>query len=116
MGDELIGECLEIGKLVYFKSGCFGFYVQFGMIDDEEKFKNVFLLKGMELEDVNFEVVFKFFLLLRIVGIYFDNEELIVVYNGCYGFYIKCGVEMRLFLEDVLFIEVLFEQLFFLFL
>ena len=93
IADEPIGTDPESGREVFIKIGRFGPYVQLAATDDE-KAKNVSLLKGMEQEDVNIDVALKLLSLPRELGTH-ENGEAVVAHTGRFGPYIKCGSETR---------------------
>ncbi len=93
--EEPLGVCPETHKPVYLKVGRFGPYVQRGTPEDEEKPKNASLLKGMKPEDVTLDVALKLLSLPRNLGPNPTGGESIVVSNGRFGPYVKCGEETR---------------------
>ncbi|HEX7447136.1 MAG TPA: type I DNA topoisomerase, partial [Pirellulales bacterium] len=98
-GDEPLGICPETHKPVFLKIGRFGPYVQRGTPDDEEKPRNASLLKGMKPEDITLEVALKLLSLPRDLGPHPEGSPLagepVVVNNGRFGPYVKCGAETR---------------------
>ncbi|MCB0317649.1 MAG: type I DNA topoisomerase [Bdellovibrionales bacterium] len=95
-GPQSLGEHPDTKQPVYLKSGRFGPYVQLG--DQEEggdKPKMVSLLPGMEPESVTFETAVKLLSLPINLGKHDELKEDILVANGRYGPYIKCGSETR---------------------
>ncbi len=98
-GDEPLGVCPETHKPVFLKIGRFGPYVQRGTPDDEEKPRNASLLKGMKPEDITLEVALKLLSLPRDLGPHPEGSPLagesVVVNNGRFGPYVKCGAETR---------------------
>ena len=93
--DQPLGTCPETGKPVFLKTGRFGPYVQRGVPDDDEKPKNASLLKGMSADDVDLETALKLLSLPRELGKHPESGQPVLVANGRFGPYIKCGDETR---------------------
>lgn len=97
--EEPLGICPDTHKPVYLKVGRFGPYVQRGRPDDEEKPQNASLLKGMRPEDITLPVALKLLSLPRDLGPHPDGSPLagepVVINNGRFGPYVKCGAETR---------------------
>jgi len=110
MGDEPLGTCPETGKAVYLKVGRFGPYVQRGSTDDDEKPKNVSLLKGMQPEEVDLQTALKLLSLPRDLGAHPASGDPVVAQTGRYGPYIKCGAETRSLPADVSPLDVQLQQ------
>jgi DNA topoisomerase-1 len=112
--EEPLGLCPETHKPVYLKTGRFGPYVQRGTPDEEEKPRNASLLKGMKPEDVTLEVALKLLSLPRELGNHPDGSPLsgepVVVNNGRFGPYVKCGSETRSLPAGVSPLEVRLEE------
>ena len=109
-GDEPLGECPETGKPVYLKVGRFGPYIQRGLPDDDEKPKNVSLLKGMQPEEVDLPTALRLLSLPRELGTHPDSGDPVVAQTGRYGPYIKCGSETRSLPADVSPLDVNLQQ------
>jgi len=112
IADEPLGICPETQKPVYLKVGRFGPYIQRGSTDEEEEEKpqNAGLLKGMEPENVDFELALKLLSLPRKLGIDPKLEEEVESFNGRYGPYVKCGKETRSLPADISPLDVTLEQ------
>jgi DNA topoisomerase-1 len=98
--DEPLGVCPDTHKPVFIKQGRFGPYVQLGMTDDSEK-RNASLLRGMEASDVDLQTALQLLSLPRTLGPHPTTQEPVVVSNGRYGPYVKCGAETRSLPVDV---------------
>lgn len=96
-----LGTCAATGKRVYLRVGRFGPYVQRGAPDDPEKPQNASLLKGMKPEDVTLETALKLLELPRVLGQHPQSGEPIVVHNGRFGPFVKCGSETRSLPENL---------------
>ena len=112
--DEPLGICPDTHKPVFLKVGRFGPYVQRGTPDDEEKPRNASLLKGMRPEDISLEVALKLLSLPRDLGNHPEGSPLagqpVVVSNGRFGPYVKCGSETRSLPAGVSPLEVTFGE------
>jgi DNA topoisomerase I len=112
--DEPLGLCPDTHKPVFLKVGRFGPYVQRGTPDDEEKPRNASLLKGMRPEDISLEVALKLLSLPRDLGNHPEGSPLagqpVVVSNGRFGPYVKCGSETRSLPAGVSPLEVSFSE------
>jgi len=79
---------------IFLRSGQWGWFVQRGNQDDPQK-STAKLLKGMTPEQVDLAMAEKLLSLPREVGLNPANNEPIIVSNGMYGCYLKCGSETR---------------------
>ncbi len=105
-----LGTCPETGKNVYLKHGRYGWYVQRGENDDDDK-QNASLLRGMQNGDVNLEVALALLSLPKTLGVDPEHEnQPVVVYNGRFGPYVKCGEESRTLPANLSPLEVTLEQ------
>ncbi|HVA45694.1 MAG TPA: type I DNA topoisomerase [Pirellulales bacterium] len=108
--EEPLGICPQTHKPVFLKTGRFGPYVQRGTPDDEEKPRNASLLKGMRPEEITLETALKLLSLPRELGPHPDGSSMagqaVVVSNGRFGPYVKCGPETRSLPADVSPLEV----------
>jgi DNA topoisomerase-1 len=81
---------------VYLKKGRFGPYVQLGDAGEgKEKPKMASLLPGMSPEGVTLDVALELLKFPKQLGVHPDNNGEILVANGRYGPYVKCGSESR---------------------
>lgn len=81
---------------VYLKKGRFGPYVQLGDAGEgKEKPKMASLLPGMSPEGVTLDVALELLKFPKQLGVHPENNEEILVANGRYGPYVKCGSESR---------------------
>lgn len=94
-GPASIGELN--GLKVYLKKGRFGPYLQLGdMVEgSDEKPKMTSLLPGMKPEDITYEIAVKLLELPKSLGVHPELGQEIVLSNGRYGPYVKCGTDNR---------------------
>lgn len=105
-----LGVCPDTGKNVFLKHGRYGWYVQRGENDDDDK-QNASLLRGMQNGDVNLEVALALLSLPKTLGVDPDHDNLpILVYNGRFGPYVKRGDESRTLPNNLSPLEVTLEQ------
>ncbi|MEM6978380.1 MAG: type I DNA topoisomerase [Planctomycetota bacterium] len=107
--DEPLGVHPETGKPIYIKVGRFGPYVQLGEPDDPDK-KNKSLLRGMQVEDLTFEIACDLLSLPRTLGKHPENGEPVEAHDGRYGPYIKCEKETRSLPAGVSPLQVTFDE------
>lgn len=95
-GPTSLGADPVSGKQVYLKIGRFGPYVQLGeMKEGEDKPKMASLIAGMVPDSVDFETALKLLAFPKNLGKHPTLGEDIVVANGKFGPYVKCGNETR---------------------
>ncbi len=96
-GPESLGNYPGTELPIYLKTGRFGPYLQLGDMEEgsKEKPKMASLLPGLEPSDVDFETAVKLLELPKTLGKNPENNEDILVSNGRYGPYIKCGSDTR---------------------
>ena len=84
------------GKPVYLKKGRFGPYLQLGdMVEGEDKPKMSSLLPSLKPEDITYEIAVKLLQLPKSLGIHPELGEEVILFNGRYGPYVKCGKDNR---------------------
>jgi DNA topoisomerase-1 len=110
LSEEPLGICSDTHKPVFLKTGRFGPYVQRGTPEDEDKPQNASLMRGMKPEDVTLEVALKLLSLPKELGKQAETEEPIIVSNGRFGPYVKCGAETRSLPADVSPLDVTLAQ------
>ena len=85
----------ETGKPVTLKSGRFGPYVQLGEPEGEGKEKTKpprgSIPKGVDPNDVDFDLALKLIKLPRVIGTHPEDAEEITAAIGRYGPFVKCG-------------------------
>ncbi|MHB1037839.1 MAG: type I DNA topoisomerase [Pirellulales bacterium] len=107
---EPLGICPDTKKPVYLKVGRFGPYVQRGNAEDDEKPQNASLLRGMQAEDVDLAMALKLLSLPRELGVHPASSLPVIVSNGRFGPYVKCGEETRSLPEGLSPLDVTLEQ------
>jgi len=108
--EQPLGTDPATGKPIFVKVGRFGPYVQLGLPDDEEKPRSASLLKGMKPESVDLPMALKLLSLPRDLGKHATMNESIIVSNGRFGPYVKCGSETRSLPAGVSPLEVTFDE------
>jgi DNA topoisomerase-1 len=95
-GPESLGKDPATDLPVYVKKGRFGPYVQLGdMVEGGEKPKMASLLPGMASESVTLDVALQLLQFPKQLGINPENSTEVLVANGRFGPYVKCGSESR---------------------
>ncbi|MEX0685802.1 MAG: type I DNA topoisomerase [Balneolales bacterium] len=85
-GPKSLGDHPETGEPVYVLTGRFGPYVQLGDVTEEKpKPKRVSLLKGMTMEDIDFEMALKLLELPRSLGNHPETDKEVKAGVGRYG-------------------------------
>jgi len=81
---------------VYFKTGRFGPYFQLGdMGEGGTKPKMASILPGMNAESATLELALQILALPKVIGVNSDNNTEVLVANGKFGPYVKCGTDSR---------------------
>ncbi len=96
-GPESIGKYPPTGEDVYVMTGRFGAYVQVGkqVEDSKEKPRRASIPRDQDLKTLPLDLALKYLSLPRELGKFPDNGEMITVYDGRFGPYVKCGSDMR---------------------
>lgn len=96
-GDRLLGADPDTGLDVTLRSGRFGPYVQLGQGDPgaKEKPRTSSLLKGMDPGSLTLDEALRLLSLPRSLGPNPESGEDVIVANGRFGPYVKCGTETR---------------------
>lgn len=93
-GAQLLGTCPQTGKPVYLKTGRFGPYVQRGN-DEDPALQKASLLRGMKPEELTLELALQLLNLPRELGTHPETGEVVLVQNGRFGPFLKCGDQTR---------------------
>ncbi|MEM9724573.1 MAG: type I DNA topoisomerase [Pseudomonadota bacterium] len=90
-GGKVLGQDPETGLDVSLRTGRFGPYVQLGEPEEKEKPKRSSLPKGVDAENVDFELALKLLSLPRLVGAHPEDGAPIEAGLGRYGPFVKHG-------------------------
>ena len=94
-GPKVLGVDPETGKDVLLANGRFGWYAQLGHNEEEEKPKRSSIPKKFRPDDVTLEMGLSLLSLPRNLGAHPTLGDDIMVHDGRYGPYVKCGKETR---------------------
>ncbi|WP_062054382.1 type I DNA topoisomerase [Aquimarina longa] len=89
VGERILGEDPDTGKVVSVRLGKFGPMVQIGTADDEDKPRFASLAPSQTLSSITYEEAMDLFQLPKELGTY--KDEIIVVNNGRFGPYVRFG-------------------------
>lgn len=95
-GPESLGVDPTTNLPVYLKKGRFGPYIQLGdMVEGGDKPKMASLLPGIQPESVNLDLALQLLSFPKQLGMNPENNTEVLVANGRFGPYVKCGPESR---------------------
>jgi DNA topoisomerase-1 len=95
-GPEALGTDPATNLPVYLKKGRFGPYIQLGeMVEGGDKPKMSSLLPGITPENVTLDIALQLLSFPKQLGVNPENSTEVLVANGRFGPYVKCGPESR---------------------
>ena len=96
-GPESIGKYAATGEDIYVMTGRFGAYVQVGKQEEgsKEKPRRASIPRDQDLKTLSLDQALRYLSLPRELGKFPDNNDMITVYDGRFGPYVKCGSDMR---------------------
>ena len=96
-GPESIGKYPATGEDIYVMTGRFGAYVQVGKQEEgsKEKPRRASIPRDQDLKTLPLDQALRYLSLPRELGKFPDNNDMITVYDGRFGPYVKCGSDMR---------------------
>jgi DNA topoisomerase-1 len=96
-GPESIGTYPSTGEDIYVMTGRYGAYVQVGKQkeDSKEKPRRASIPRDQDLKTLTLEQALRYLSLPRELGKLPDTGDMITVYDGRFGPYVKAGTEMR---------------------
>ncbi len=101
LGPQSMGTDPETGKNVYCLTGRYGPYVQLGEVTDEEpKPKRAQVTKGFSPSALTLEQALQLLSIPKVLGSDPKTVNDVVVHQGRFGPYIKCGDETRTLKKD----------------
>jgi DNA topoisomerase-1 len=95
-GPEALGVDPTTNLPVYLKKGRFGPYIQLGdMVEGGDKPKMASLLPGIQPEALTLDIALQLLAFPKQLGMNPENNTEVLVANGRFGPYVKCGSESR---------------------
>jgi DNA topoisomerase-1 len=95
-GPESLGVDPTSNLPVYLKKGRFGPYIQLGeMVEGGDKPKMASLLPGISPDAVTLDIALQLLAFPKLLGTNPENSTEVLVANGRFGPYVKCGAESR---------------------
>ncbi|MCX6119628.1 MAG: hypothetical protein NT027_18985 [Proteobacteria bacterium] len=97
-GPKSIGKYPETGDDIFVMLGKYGAYLQVGKVSEDKKApkpRRASIPRERDVNSITMEEALKYLSLPRDLGKHPDNGELITVYDGRFGPYVKAGSDMR---------------------